>query len=138
MSSSNPSSGLEVLCNRNKLGPGNHKADIYAFGIILHEVAERNGTWGVNDNLLEPKEILERVTKGYFRPAISKLSVDDQLCSVMIKCWAEDPQDRPDINTVNLEIRKIYKSSKILDNLLTRMEQYANNLETLVEERTQS
>jgi atrial natriuretic peptide receptor A len=59
----------------------------------------------------------------------------------MIKCWAEDPQERPDINTVKTAIRKINKddkSSNILDNLLTRMEQYANNLETLVEERTQS
>lgn len=29
-----------------------------------------------------------------------------------------------------------YESSNILDNLLSRMEQYATNLETLVEERT--
>ena len=134
-------SAPEVLSNRSMLASGNQKGDIYSFGIIVHEVAERNGTWGMNSNLLEPKDIIERVTKEHLRPSVSKLSMDDQLCSVMVKCWAEDPEYRPDINTVKADISRINKdnkSSNILDNLLTRMEQYANNLETLIEERTQS
>ena len=35
-------------------------------------------------------------------------------------------------------INKETRSGNIMDNLLSRMEQYANNLESLVEERTQS
>ena len=134
-------SAPEVLRRRSMVCTRDQKGDVYSFGIILHEVAERNGTWGMNDNFLEPKEIIEGVSEGYLRPSVSKLSLDDQLCSVMVKCWSEDPEDRPDISTAKAAITKINKDSKssnILDNLLTRMEQYANNLETLVEERTQS
>merc|ERR550539_615460 len=58
---------------------------------------------------------------------------------MMTRCWSEDPLDRPDFSALKVAIRKLNKdneSGNILDNLLSRMEQYANNLEALVEERT--
>uniref|UniRef100_A0A3B4B5D6 guanylate cyclase n=1 Tax=Periophthalmus magnuspinnatus TaxID=409849 RepID=A0A3B4B5D6_9GOBI len=58
----------------------------------------------------------------------------------MTRCWAEEPTERPDFSQIQVLLRKQNKESRtnILDNLLSRMEQYANNLEELVEERTQA
>uniref|UniRef100_A0A0K2SXE6 guanylate cyclase n=1 Tax=Lepeophtheirus salmonis TaxID=72036 RepID=A0A0K2SXE6_LEPSM len=73
------------------------------------------------------------------RPSIEECSTDAEILKMMTKCWSEDPLDRPDFSTLKEAIRKLNKdneSGNILDNLLSRMEQYANNLEALVEERT--
>ncbi|KAI8437473.1 hypothetical protein MSG28_011795 [Choristoneura fumiferana] len=64
----------------------------------------------------------------------------DDAHDLMRRCWAEDPAERPVFGHLKGAVRRLNKSqesSNILDNLLSRMEQYANNLETLVSERTQ-
>ncbi|EDS31817.1 atrial natriuretic peptide receptor A [Culex quinquefasciatus] len=92
-----------------------------------------------------PREIIKLVKNGPesygmpFRPRVDETSYED-VNNIMVKCWAEEPLERPDFNLLKTIIRKINKeneSGNILDNLLQRMEQYANNLEALVEERTQ-
>ncbi|KAG7200781.1 hypothetical protein KM043_003157 [Ampulex compressa] len=87
-------------------------------------------------------KIVEGVKRGGgspLRPAIDEASVEEEVATLMRRCWAQDAADRPDFPALKQTIRKInkdYESSNILDNLLSRMEQYATNLETLVEERT--
>uniref|UniRef100_H0W391 Guanylate cyclase n=1 Tax=Cavia porcellus TaxID=10141 RepID=H0W391_CAVPO len=115
---------------------GSQAGDVYSFGIILQEIALRSGVFHVEGLDLSPKEIIERVTRGEqppFRPSL-------ELGQLMQRCWAEDPQERPPFQQIRLTLRKFNRehSSNILDNLLSRMEQYANNLEELVEERTQA
>ncbi|XP_069507332.1 atrial natriuretic peptide receptor 1 [Ambystoma mexicanum] len=129
---------METLAPR-----GSQKGDVYSFGIILQEVALRNGVFYVDGMDYSPKEIIERVKsreKPSFRPSTNVYCHIDELGLLMQRCWAEDVLERPDFNQIKILLRKFNResSSNILDNLLSRMEQYANNLEELVEDRTQA
>ncbi|KAJ8267843.1 hypothetical protein COCON_G00130150 [Conger conger] len=122
---------------------GTQKGDVYSFGIILQEVALRKGVFYQEGEPLSPKEIIDRVALGewpYLRPAVSPQSHSEELGLLMQRCWAEDLGERPDFSHVKILLHKQNggSSSNILDNLLSRMEQYANNLEELVEDRTQA
>ncbi|KAB1260898.1 Atrial natriuretic peptide receptor 1 [Camelus dromedarius] len=133
----------ELLRMASPPARGSQAGDVYSFGIILQEIALRSGVFHVEGLDLSPKEIIERVTRGEqppFRPSLALQSHLEELGQLMQRCWAEDPQERPPFQQIRLMLRKFNRgsSSNILDNLLSRMEQYANNLEELVEERTQA
>ncbi|KAL9889822.1 atrial natriuretic peptide receptor 1 isoform 2-T10 [Glossina fuscipes fuscipes] len=128
---------------------GTQKGDVYSFAIIIHEITTRQGPFylGKLTDEKSPEEIIHLI-KGYphlmqspFRPQLVDISPDfKEINSVMQKCWSEEPNERPDFNALKTIIRNINKDNEtgnIVDNLLKRMEQYANNLEELVEERTQ-
>ncbi|KAJ8681913.1 hypothetical protein QAD02_017705 [Eretmocerus hayati] len=91
---------------------------------------------------LYKNKIIEGVRRGGgspLRPFVDETSVDEEVASLMDRCWAEDPAGRPDFAGLKDIVRKINKDSRInnlLDNLLSRMEHYADNLENLVAERT--
>ncbi|XP_022257692.1 atrial natriuretic peptide receptor 1-like, partial [Limulus polyphemus] len=132
----------ELLRMSNPPLEGTQKGDVYSFAIIAHEVVVRQGTFYLGLMELSPKEIVELVkkqSKPYFRPLLEEDLCNNELVQMIKRCWEEDPADRPDFQNLKSIIRKLNKnneSGNILDNLLSRMEQYANNLESLVEERT--
>uniref|UniRef100_A0A8C8E3K8 Guanylate cyclase n=1 Tax=Oryzias sinensis TaxID=183150 RepID=A0A8C8E3K8_9TELE len=131
----------ELLIYDHHPPQGTQKGDVYSFGIILQEIALRNGPFYVESMDLSPKEIVQKVRNGqrpYFRPTTDSRFHSEELTILMEGCWAEDPAERPDfeLHTPKKQQRKC--STHILNNLLSRMEQYANNLENLVEERTQA
>ncbi|KAF1471454.1 Atrial natriuretic peptide receptor 2, partial [Megadyptes antipodes antipodes] len=86
-------------------------------------------------------EIVQKVQnsqKPFFRPSIDIGVHSEELAVLMERCWAQEPAEHPDFSQIKIFIRRFNKregSTSILDNLLSRMEQYANNLEKLVEEQ---
>ncbi|XP_047986095.1 atrial natriuretic peptide receptor 1-like isoform X2 [Leguminivora glycinivorella] len=133
----------ELLRMEDPPPEGTQKGDIYSFGIIMHEIVNRQGAFWLGPGIeMGPKDIIEAVKATGLRPNTShhrSCDIDDAH-DLMRRCWAEDPNERPPFAQLKGAVRRLNKSqesSNILDNLLSRMEQYANNLETLVSERTQ-
>ncbi|EDV94937.1 GH13987 [Drosophila grimshawi] len=140
----------ELLRLEHQRAPeGTQKGDVYSFGIIVHEITTRQGPFYLGRCALEktPQEIVELVKSHKpsqnkpFRPELEPGGdIKADVIGIIRRCWAEDPLERPDFNTLKCMIRKFNKDNEtgnIVDNLLKRMEMYANNLEELVEERTQ-
>ncbi|XP_003372819.1 putative adenylate and Guanylate cyclase catalytic domain protein [Trichinella spiralis] len=121
---------------------GTQKGDVYSFAIILHEMLFRRGVFYTSDENSFARDIVENVRMGMqppFRPTVLETSFDGVIISLMVRCWSENPDDRPDFRMIRKQVISLtreFETSNIVDNLLRRMEQYANNLESLVQERT--
>ncbi|KAL0128806.1 hypothetical protein PUN28_003887 [Cardiocondyla obscurior] len=73
------------------------------------------------------------------RPEVTPKDCPPDILSLMERCWHEVPDERPSFHAIRGMIRGIMKGycENLMDDLLRRMEQYANNLEALVEEKTE-
>ena len=87
-----------------------------------------------------------KVKSANLRPIVPLDACAPELHAVMRHCWTQESEMRPDFNSLKHQIRSIMKSmgvggisaaqSTLTENLLLRMEQYANDLEILVEQKT--
>ncbi|XP_048755520.2 atrial natriuretic peptide receptor 1-like [Ostrea edulis] len=119
-------------------------ADIYSFGIILYEVLSRKGPFEDDRDFLTLDEVITKlkyINQTPFRPRLDLVEIYTDIDRLMKMCWDEDPKLRPTFHAIRKESRKLQwdrSGDKLLDTLLSRMEEYADNLEGLVEERTQN
>ncbi|XP_070154302.1 atrial natriuretic peptide receptor 1 isoform X1 [Polyergus mexicanus] len=141
------------------------KGDVYSFAIILEEIVVRGGPYEVARTFMTAEEvwsvivllililssrylllfilkIVSRVSASEnpsLRPEVAPKDCPPDILSLMERCWHEVPDERPSFHTIRGTIRGIMKGycENLMDDLLRRMEQYANNLEALVEEKTE-
>uniref|UniRef100_UPI003AAFE9F1 atrial natriuretic peptide receptor 1 n=1 Tax=Centroberyx gerrardi TaxID=166262 RepID=UPI003AAFE9F1 len=130
------------LLRGNMPPSGTQRGDVYSFGIIVQEVVYRCGPFYIPNCKLTAQEIVERVKAGGcspLRPHTDRSQCPESVENLMTSCWSERPADRPDFSSLRLAVKRLCPtggSDNILDNLLSRLEQYATNLEEVVSERT--
>jgi len=82
--------------------PYDHRADVYSFAMVMFEVVCREMPF----EDLSPTRVALQVANGG-RPDMDAVPPDTQpeLVHLMIRCWAQDPEDRPDFEAILLEMK---------------------------------
>ncbi|CAG2217101.1 ANPRA [Mytilus edulis] len=118
-------------------------SDVYSYSIIMFEVLTRMAPFELDLDLLTVKEIVSKLRddglQQPFRPTMPGDVEKPAIIELMKECWGESVSNRPTFKAIKKQLKAltgISSSHNILDSLLRRMEQYANNLEDLVSQRT--
>lgn len=127
---------------------GSKKGDVYALGLLIYEIITNAIPFydhSKGDYMMDLKSLLQELKATgplelIGRDVTSNIDTGDKnidpLIELMNSCWEVEANKRPSLVVVSTAIKKITKgvtSKKLLENLTTRMEQYTNNLESLVD-----
>ncbi|XP_047232497.1 guanylate cyclase 2G [Girardinichthys multiradiatus] len=121
---------------------GTPKGDIYSFAIIMWELMYNSKGGPYQDINLDPKEIIMQLRTPFqgepLRPVLCEQLCDEKINALLRSCWSENPDHRPPFGSIRRRLRDISPEShtNILDNMVDKLEKYANHLEEVVEERT--
>ncbi|XP_063683158.1 atrial natriuretic peptide receptor 1-like isoform X8 [Bolinopsis microptera] len=118
---------------------GSQKGDIYSFAIICSEILTREDPYAMYE--LEVDDVINRLKAREnppFRPNIKNTTLGNMdLRDPLTFCWADSPEQRPDVGKVKVLIRELTSRQKSLtDRMMMMMEKYTHHLEELVDEKT--
>ncbi|KAG7227726.1 hypothetical protein INR49_029491 [Caranx melampygus] len=92
--------------------------------------------------IFSPLEIIRQLRTPFqgepLRPVLSEQLCEDNINTLLMVCWSENPDHRPPFGSIRRQLKDISPEShaNILDNMVDKLEKYANHLEEVVEERT--
>ncbi|XP_014672058.1 PREDICTED: resact receptor-like [Priapulus caudatus] len=132
----------EILRENFPSPKGTQKGDVYSFAIITYEVCGRQPAFNF-DNMV-PRDAVNRVRNGEakpFRPPLPDdefVDISPKIKGLICNCWSENTEVRPTFTSIRKTLRDITGGDIIIiDMILSMMEKYSNNLEEIVDERTQ-
>ncbi|XP_025784615.1 olfactory guanylyl cyclase GC-D-like [Puma concolor] len=129
----------ELLRGPGAPGRGTLKADIFSIGIILQEVLTRGPPYCSSG--LSAEEIIRKVASPppLCRPLVSPDHGPPECIQLMEQCWEEAPEDRPSLDQIYTQFKSLNQGKKtsVADSMLWMLEKYSQNLEDLIQERTE-
>ncbi|XP_066477558.1 guanylate cyclase 2G-like [Tiliqua scincoides] len=121
---------------------GTQKGDVYSFAIIMRELIYSHEDGPFQDLNMSTAEIISRIKDPKslvpLRPSLSTEECDERIIALLKACWDETPERRPTFSYVKRALRDASPEGhfSILDNMVNKLEKYANHLEEVVEART--
>ncbi|XP_078379591.1 proto-oncogene tyrosine-protein kinase receptor Ret-like [Oculina patagonica] len=103
------------------------QSDVWSYGVLLYEILTVGGS---PYPAIKPREIAGKLQEGFRMP--KPKHVDSKLYQIMLKCWEENPSDRPTFAKLKDTMKDMERNHRTYVNL----KQYDNSLYANIEDLT--
>ncbi|XP_055330965.1 atrial natriuretic peptide receptor 1-like [Paramacrobiotus metropolitanus] len=124
-----------LLANKTS---GSREGDVYSLGVIMTEIFTKRTP--LSTNLDDYNSIKENISLLKEKP--SKVRIDEvsevpkNILPIIESCIDPDHSKRPTLSHLVSTLSRVLSNRKLVDTILRRLENYANDLENMVEART--